>query len=257
MKKNNEKNEYGIYDLALMFVFALILLSFFSIMFLVLFLSIYRVNKNLDQQIVDAEEKAVVFEGEDIPAIHILPNIEFESIKHADLIEIKDIAAIAAKEYSNKMIELHNGYVDKETWYLEYKNMLNRFNEYLDMPETVYDVYNNDEIYLIQRTVETETFQCSFDAKVNVASVIFNRLSDEKFGESVNEVITSPKQFAYWRTKISDTTRLAVEYAFEIEDTTGGCIAFRSDVKPTKWGKWEYSFSDNAVHHFYKERKED
>lgn len=45
-------------------------------------------------------------------------------------------------------------------------------------------------------------------------------------------------------------------YVYEIEDTTDGCIAFRSDKSPYTWYEWIYSFTDSCGHHFYKERVE-
>lgn len=155
------------------------------------------------------------------------------------------------KEYDNLMSSLE--YRDKEEWFKEYKDFKSSSSIYIELPKSIYSCLTEDEIYFIQRAVETEVYQASFDAKVNVASVIFNRINDGRFGDSIKKVITNPGQFAYHRTKISESTKLAVEYAFEIGDTTDGCIAFRSDKKPNKWGKWEYAFSDNAVHHFYKE----
>ena len=179
--------------------------------------------------------------------------IEYKAIKEADPITTSDIKMIAKDKIDAKMLELEYEEVNREQWYAEYKQILDFYDGYVDAPETVYDVFTSDEIYLIQRAVETEVFQCSFDAKVNVASVIFNRIEDGRFGNTVHEIITRPGQFAWHRTKISESTILAVEYAYEIGDTTDGCIAFRSDRKPEKWGKWVYRFSDSAVHHFYSE----
>ena len=179
--------------------------------------------------------------------------VEYKTENTKEPIVIDDIHTIAQNEYFIKMLELDCGEISKEEWYLGYKQLVCEYEEYLELPKTIYDVFTEDEIYLIQRAVETEVFQAGFDSKVNVASVIFNRINDGRFGNTVKEVITNPGQFAYHREKISDSTILAVEYAFEIGDTTGGCIAFRSDRKPEKWGKWVYSFSDDAVHHFYKE----
>ena len=64
-------------------------------------------------------------------------------------------------------------------------------------------------------------------------------------------VIKVSNQFDYGRTNISEDTLLALGYAFMIEDTTNGCIAFRSDSSPNKWGKWIYKFTDNVGHSFY------
>ena len=186
--------------------------------------------------------------------IEIKETIEYE-VKQDIVTEefIIDYYTLANNEYFAKMLELECGEISKEEWYLGYKQLICEYAEYLALPETVYDVFTEEEIYLIQRAVETEVYQASFESKVNVASVIFNRINDGRFGDTVKKVITNPGQFAWHRTKISDSTILAVEYAFEIGDTTGGCIAFRSDRKPEKWGKWTYSFSDDAVHHFYME----
>ena len=58
-------------------------------------------------------------------------------------------------------------------------------------------------------------------------------------------------QFAYYRKEISDSTVLALEYAFMIEDTTNGSIGFRSDKLVDGWNGWEYVFTDGK-HYFYK-----
>lgn len=147
---------------------------------------------------------------------------------------------------------------DKKEWFIAYKDIINKYSNYFDTPETIFDVYTSDEIALICMVVETECYGCDFDSKCNVASVILNRVSskDSSFGDTVSEVITSDNQFAYDRSNITEDTILSVMYAYEIEDTTGGCVAFRSDKKPDTWYGWVYSFTDNCGHHFYKEKKE-
>jgi hypothetical protein len=187
-------------------------------------------------------------------ASEVIEIIEYDAKIEYVPIEI-DIRTSAQSEYFLKMLELDCGEISKQEWYESYKKLVEEYGEYLETPETVYDVFTDEEIYLIQRVVETETYQCGFDSKVNVASVIFNRIKDGRFGNSVKDVITRPGQFAYGKKSVSETTVLAVEFAYEIGDTTGGCIAFRSDRRPEKWGKWVYHFSDSAVHHFYKEQE--
>jgi hypothetical protein len=245
-KMKNHKEE--MFAFIRMYAFVLFLFATTCAALLIIFFSImtyFNRDENIEEILTP---QPIAYDEEKI----ISKNLIYEKKHEMDGIEHKDLYEIATAEFNSKMFELQCT-DDKETWYVEYKDILNRFESYIDVPETVYDVYSDNEIYLIQRAVETETFQCSFDSKVNVASVIFNRLNDGRFGDGVNEVITSPRQFAYGRKVISEDTVLAVEYAFEIEDTTDGCIAFRSDKKPDKWGSWIYSFSDNAIHHFYKE----
>lgn len=156
------------------------------------------------------------------------------------------------QEMQEKMNNI-NCIESKMEWFLEYKSIIDEYKDVIDSPETIYDYFTDEEIYLIQRTVETECYDADFISKVHVANVIFNRLeSNNRFGNNITDIITRKNQFAYFRTEISYETILAVEYAFEIEDLTQGSIAFRSDKNPDTWYGWEYVFSDNVGHHFYR-----
>jgi spore germination cell wall hydrolase CwlJ-like protein len=117
---------------------------------------------------------------------------------------------------------------------------------------TVYDVFTIEEIYLIQRCVETETYTADINSKMNVASVIFNRLKDGRFGDSIIEIITNKKQFAYWRTSISDETIQAIEQVWINGDTTNGALYFHSGDKKDSFNGAQYIFTDNVSHNFYK-----
>lgn len=139
---------------------------------------------------------------------------------------------------------------NKREWFIEYKRIINKYSKWFDPPETIYDVFTDDEINLICKTVETECYMTDFISKCNVASVIFNRM--EGYGDTITDIICCENQFAYGRDNITEDTILAVEYAFCIEDTTNGCVAFRSDICPASWYKWRYVFTDESGHHFYK-----
>lgn len=165
------------------------------------------------------------------------------------------------EEISNRMrqemLEIETIENNKE-WFLAYKDIVYRYSKWFDPPETVFDVFTEDEIKLICRAVETECYGQDFDSKTHVASVIFNRIEQGgEFGSSVKEVITKENQFAYWREEITEETILSVMYVYEIEDTTNGCIAFRSGEKPERWyttetNYWVRQFIDNAGHGLYK-----
>ena len=103
----------------------------------------------------------------------------------------------------------------------------------------------------MQRCIETETFEQSFNSKVNVASVILNRIESGEFGDDVNDIIT-PGQFAYGRKNISEDTVLALEYAYMIGDTTNGSLYFHSMSYRPRFSGASYVFTDDAGHHFYK-----
>ena len=113
---------------------------------------------------------------------------------------------------------------------------------------------------LLFRIVETEVRgDENFDEKVNVASVIFNRIEHEDFPMTLTDVLTEYPQFssyisgAYRNVEVTDTTILACEYAFQIGDTTNGALYFDS----TNGNSWadrnkEHIFTDGVGHSFYK-----
>lgn len=140
---------------------------------------------------------------------------------------------------------------DKKEWYLAYKGFLEDYPEF-DRGSTLYDRYNDDEIYAMQRVIETEVYGCDFDAKANVASVILNRIEgDNAFPDDAITVCTAPGQFVYSRKQISEDTKLALEYAAEIEDTTNGALYFNSMSPMDSWNGRTRIFTDHVGHSFY------
>ena len=105
---------------------------------------------------------------------------------------------------------------------------------------------------MMLKCIETEAHEASFDCKVNVANVILNRIKSDQFPTDPVELITQKNQFAYGRNNISDSTVYALLYAYMVEDTTNGCIAFRSDCSPNEWNGWTKQFTDESGHTFYK-----
>ena len=161
-----------------------------------------------------------------------------------------DIYAIKSQEVLDKQEEL-SSIEDNEEWFVAYKDLIEEYSEWVDPPETIYDYYTEDEIYLMQRCIETETFEADFDSKVNVASVILNRIESDEFANEVSKIIVKG-QFAFGRENISEDTVLALEYAFMIGDTTDGALYFHSNPKTETFNGAEFIFTDTAGHHFYK-----
>ena len=142
--------------------------------------------------------------------------------------------------------------IDKRAWFILYKSIQEEYDDYIDPSESIYDYFTDEQIVMMQKCVETETYQCSFEAKVNVACVILNRVEHDEYPTDPVEIITAKNQFSYSRNDITEDTILALEYAFMIEDTTDGCIAFRSDCSPDTWYNWTKQFTDESGHTFYK-----
>lgn len=163
---------------------------------------------------------------------------------------VEDIYEIKSQEVLKKQEELES-ITDNKEWFVAYKNLVEEYSEWVDPPESIYDVYSSDDIYLMQRCIETETFEQDFNSKVNVASVILNRLNSEEFSNQVNKVIVKG-QFAFGRKDISEDTKLALEYAYMIGDTTEGALYFHSLSYRSKFNGANYIFTDDAGHHFYR-----
>lgn len=224
----NLKNKIKIYDIVI------VSLSVFSIVYIVFF--VLSLTRTTTVHIADVEVKKIKDETE-------YEHKPIEKTKEY-YIEEREREIAELKKVENEMIR-----------FINYKGICWRYQEKtgikIDISEMVRDTFTPDEIYLIQRVIETECYQCDFLSKANVASVVLNRLSSEKFSNDVEKLITSPYQFAYSRKYISYDTILALEYAFYYGDTTGGALFFHSMKQTNTFNNHDYMFTDEAGHHFY------
>ena len=146
---------------------------------------------------------------------------------------------------------------DKKEWFCSYKNIVEKYSDVLGQPENIYDCFSNDELNLLFRIVEAEATEGGFLEKANVASVIFNRLGNDAFGNTLDEILVQ-SQFSplrdgrAYQVEITEDTILACEYAFMIEDTTSGAIYFESEDSNVHASYAEYLFTDKVGHKFYK-----
>lgn len=166
---------------------------------------------------------------------------------YSDVVQIKeDVDPLQAELDALTKIE------DRRIWYEKYRQLFEEHPELFNNAKSIYDNYTEEEIYLMQRVIETETYGCDFEAKTHVASVILNRVEgDNNFPNDVTSVCTAPGQFVYGRKQISDDTRYALEYAYEIEDTTNGALYFNSMPPMDSWNGRERIFTDHVGHSFY------
>lgn len=159
---------------------------------------------------------------------------------------------VAIEEMNQKMAEIES-IEDKKEWFIAYKNIIDEYSYIIDPPETIYDHFTEEELDLLFRVVQAEIGdEYLFEPKVNVASVIFNRLEHERFPENLSEILVYD-QFSpisdgrYKEVEVSEDTILACEYAFQIEDTTDGCLFFDSNNTLN----YQFIMNDGA-HNFYK-----
>lgn len=163
----------------------------------------------------------------------------------------------AIEEMNYEMAEIEV-ITDKREWFLAYKKIIEKYSYIIDSPETIYEYFTEEELDLLFHVVQAEIGdECySFEQKANVASVVFNRLYHEKFPDALSEILVYD-QFSpisngrYKEVEVSEDTILACEYAFEIEDTTDGCLFFDSNNALN----YQFVFDDGA-HNFYKYRED-
>lgn len=164
---------------------------------------------------------------------------------------------IAIEEMNQKIIEIES-IVDKKEWFLAYQDIIDNYSYVIDPPETIYDCFTDEELDLLFCVTQAEVGdEYSFESKTNVASVIFNRLYDERFPNTLSEILTAD-QFStisngrYREVVVSEDTILACEYVFMIGDTTDGCIFFEGKNSNLHGSYATFSFQDGSGHKFYK-----
>lgn len=170
--------------------------------------------------------------------------------------EEKSELEIAQGEYDIKLANLSQMNLSKEGWFKEYKILVDEYSYILNKPETIYDKFTQPELDLLFRVVQAEIgSEYSFEQKCNVVSVIYNRLADERFGNTISEILVS-HQFstisngAIYKVTVDEKTKLACEYVYLFGDTTNGALFFDSNGRLN----YQFVFNDGA-HNFYTKRK--
>lgn len=224
-------------------IFAIGILALMLISTVAPFMGLSYLNNQTNTQ-----EETIEYVEESI--IYVEPEVMCSDVPTYEIETEENYFVQAQQDYEELMSEL-NDCQNLEQWWQDYKDLINMYSEHLDQPETIYDYFTEDEIYLIARCVETETCGADFESKTHVASVIFNRIEHESFPDDVESVIKAPGQFAYHKKNIAEDTYEAIRFAFEIMDTAQGALYFHSNPKTKTFSGREWIFTDYAGHHFY------
>lgn len=160
------------------------------------------------------------------------------------------------EEMNQKMVKIES-IADKKEWFIAYKNIINEYSYIIDPPETIYDYFTEEELDLLFHVVQAEVGdEYSFESKINVVNVIFNRFYHERFPDTLSDILVYD-QFSpiadgrYRKVEVTEDVILACEYAFMMEDTTDGCLFFDSNNTLN----YQFVFNDGA-HNFYKYQEE-
>ena len=169
----------------------------------------------------------------------------------------KRIDQLYSSQVDTKLLEMQiemnevEKITDLQTYYLTYMDVVNKYSDYITPPTTIYEAFTEQEIVYLWRMVETETCGADFESRTHVANVAFNRLKDSRYPDTLIGVITAPSQFAYTKTNISETTKLACEYAYMFPDNTKGALAFHSGAYTKTFCGKQWVMTDACGHHLY------
>lgn len=199
--------------------------------------------------------------------------VSIERIDVKDLLNANAKLTISIQEKEREK-EIENAFneiepllkTDKHQYFIEYKMILKKYD--LKPRHTVMSIMESEEEYnLLLAIIEQEIGGGDFDEKTYVFSVILNRYLDDtgEFEDTISGIIKQEGQFSSWssgaykNSKISQETIDAVDYVFEIEDTTENATCFRnlkycSDLSESRYVKL---FTSPAGHTFYRIKTEE
>lgn len=104
--------------------------------------------------------------------------------------ELKSRYDITIDKMNQKMEEIKS-IEDKKEWFIAYKSIVEEYSYIIDPPETIYDYFSKEELDLLFYVVQAEVGdEYSFESKVNVANVIFNRFYHERFPDTLSDIFS-------------------------------------------------------------------
>lgn len=119
-----------------------------------------------------------------------------------------------------------------------------------------FNEYDWEEVELLERLVECEARSEDYKGKLLVANVVLNRMNSGYWGDSIEDVINAPGQFApvtsgaVYIAEVSDITVDACINALNGVDISDGAMYFRKSEEKF-WGDKEFLFR-YGDHSFYK-----
>lgn len=153
-----------------------------------------------------------------------------------------------------------------ETTEKDSENAIKNFSVEVGASDTVITI-TEEEVTMLEKIVEAEAEGEDTVGKILIANVIFNRIVDEDFPDTVEKVIFQKShgdyQFSpvdngrYWSVDVSKDTEKAVQRALDGEDYSKGALYFvarkRTTSESVKWFdsnlKWLFK---HGGHEFYK-----
>lgn len=116
--------------------------------------------------------------------------------------------------------------------------------------------YEREDIYLLAKIIHGEARGESIEGKIAVGAVVLNRVEDDRFPNSIKEVILQPRQFSsvddgQFQLEPDSTSYEAAYQSILGKDPTEGCVFFYNPTIAT--AEWSFKRKTEVVigrHHF-------
>ena len=189
-------------------------------------------------------------EIKEVPLVFVTAKPEKQEI---EIIETKSLDEIVMDSFYDEMESLSD-ITDKREWFIKYKAITAKYADIIDPPDSIYDCFKEEELDLLFKVVQAEIGDSDdFIQKVNVASVIFNRLEHERFPDTLEEILvhdqfSSISDGRYEEVTVTEDTILSCEYSFMIREIENDVLFFDSNNSLN----YKFTFND-GMHNFYQQ----
>lgn len=94
-------------------------------------------------------------------------NEEYEHVVHIETKSIETEEECIERIINEMQYEMDsiNSIKDKKKWFISYKNIVEKYSDILDTPESIYDCFSDDELNQLFRVVEAEATAGGFEEK--------------------------------------------------------------------------------------------
>lgn len=136
---------------------------------------------------------------------------------------------------------------------------LDRVEQPVTPPPTVQEVrdladslpFADEDYALIAKVIHAEARGEPYEGQVAVAAVVVNRVKDERFPATVQEVVTEPGQFKVSRGQVIDRHVEAAQVALAGEDPSNGALYFYApDLSTCAWIRTREVTAEIGGHRF-------
>lgn len=184
--------------------------------------------------------------------------------KHTNKYDIEYTNNTNYNEHYEEEIRHISKIENRKEWFIKYKNIQYKYKDLIEKDIfTIYDHFTVDELEMLFKVVQAEIGIGTFENKLNVVSVIFNRYYIEKESNDVSLIDILRKnsngvyQFSvvsnsnYKLVEVDEDSILACEYVFCLGITTEALWFNTKGLNSWASQNREFVMSDE-YHNFYK-----